>query len=144
MPGRNAPINPDNLLKVKKHFVNGDVLDVGAGEINQFGWDTLDSDPSVSPDYLHDVEEGLPFEDGSYANVVCLHLLEHVSDESFLLDELKRVARERVVAVVPVGERDDPDHERVYMPKDLKRFDPDVVEQSQMGGLIDAVMVWKL
>jgi len=63
--------------------------------------------------------------------VVCLHVLE-------------QVARERVVAVVPVGERNDPDHERTYMPKDLKRFDPDVVEQSQMGGLIDAVMVWKL
>jgi len=30
------------------------------------------------------------------------------------------------------------------MPKDLKRFDPDIVEQSQMDGLIDAVMLWKL
>jgi len=76
--------------------------------------------------------------------VVCLHVLEHVSNDSFLVNELKRVARERVVAVVPVGERNDPDHKRVYMPKDLKRFDPDIVEQSQMDGLIDAVMVWKL
>jgi len=76
--------------------------------------------------------------------VVCLHVLEHVSNDSSLLDELKRVAQERVVAVVPVGERNDPDHERFYMPKDLEKFDPDVVKQSQMGGLIDAVMVWKL
>jgi len=63
--------------------------------------------------------------------VVCLHVLE-------------QVARERVVAVVPVGERNDPDHERVYMPEDLEKFDADVVEKSEMGGYIDAVMVWKL
>jgi len=118
-------------------------LDVGAGEVRQFGWDTLDNDPSLEPDFLHDVEDGLPFKDGSYANVVCLHTLEHVADDMFLLDELKRVARERVVAVIPIGERNDPDHKRVYMPEDLDRFDPDVVEQSRMGGLIDAVMVWK-
>ena len=136
-------INPDNFVKVKKHLVNGDVLDVGAGEVRQFGWDTLDSDPSLEPDFLHDVEDGLPFEDGSYANVVCLHVLEHVSDDMFLLDELKRVAQERVVAVIPIGERNDPDHQRVYMPEDLNRFDPDVVEQSRMGGFTDAVMVWK-
>jgi len=30
------------------------------------------------------------------------------------------------------------------MPKDLEKFDADIVEQSQMDGLIDAVMVWKL
>jgi len=76
--------------------------------------------------------------------VVCLHVLEHVSNDSFLVNELKRVARKRAVAVVPVGERDDPDHERTYMPKDLEKFDADIVEQSQMDGLIDAVMLWKL
>jgi len=76
--------------------------------------------------------------------VVCLHVLEHVPNDSSLLDELKRVARKRVVVVIPIGERDDPDHERIYMPKDLEKFDADIVEQNQMGGLIDAVMVWKL
>jgi len=144
MPGRNAPINPDNYIKVKKHLVKGDVLDVGAGNVDQFEWDTLDIDPDVSPDYLHNVEQGLPFENETYTNVVCLHVLEHVSNDSFLVNELKRVARERVVAVVPVGERNDPDHERTYMPKDLEKFDADIVEKSEMGGYIDAVMVWKL
>jgi len=124
--------------------VDGDVLDVGAGEVKQFGWDTLDGDPSTDPDFLHDVEDGLPFDDGSYANVVCLHIMEHVADDLFLLDELKRVARERIVAVIPIGERNDPDHKRVYMPEDLDRFDPDIVEKSKMGGYIDAVMVWRL
>jgi len=144
MPGRNAPINPDNYIKVKKHLVKGDVLDVGAGNVDQFGWDTLDSDPDVSPDYLYDIEDGLPFEDGAYTNVVCLHVLEHVADDSFLLDELKRVARERVVVIIPIGERGDPDHERAYMPEELDKFAPDTVEESGMGGFIDAVMVWRL
>ena len=60
MPGRNAPINPDNYIKVKKHLVKGDVLDVGAGNVDQFEWDTLDIDPEFPPDYLHNVEQGLP------------------------------------------------------------------------------------
>jgi len=123
--------------------VNGSVLDVGAGEVKQFGWDTLDDDPSTNPDFLHDVEDGLPFDDGSYTNTTAIHILEHVKDDLFLLDELKRVARKRVVVVIPIGERNDPTHRRVYMPKDLDKFDPDVIEQSGMGGLIDAVMVWK-
>jgi len=143
MPGRRGPINPNNYVTVRKHLVNGDVLDVGAGEVKQFGWDTLDRDPWRIQYFLHDVENGLPFDDGSYANVVCLHVLEHVADDLFLLDELKRVARKRVVAVIPIGERDDPSHRRVYMPEDLDRFDPDIVEQSGMGGFVDAVMVWK-
>ena len=45
------------------------------------------------------------------------------------------MAQERVVAVIPIGERNDPDHQRVYMPEDLNRFDPDVVEQSRMADL---------
>jgi len=143
MPGRREPINPDNYIRVKKHLVNGSVLDVGAGEVKQFGWDTLDSNPSTNPDFLHDVEDGLPFDDESYTNTTAIHILEHIKDDLFLLDELKRVARKRVVVVIPIGERNDPDHRRTYMPEDLEKFDPDVVEQSRMGGLIDAVLVWK-
>jgi len=30
------------------------------------------------------------------------------------------------------------------MPKDLEKFDADIVEKSEMGGYIDAVMVWRL
>jgi len=71
-------------IKVKKHLVKGDVLDVGAGNANQFKWDTLDIDPDVSPDYLHNVEQGLPFQNEPYANVVCLHVLEQVARKRVL------------------------------------------------------------
>jgi len=144
MAGRTTVINPDNFVKVKRHLSNGRTLDVGSGSAHPHADVTLDIDPDADPDVIHDVEEGLPFQENEFENATAIHILEHVSDDSFLLDELKRVARERVVVVIPIGERpSDDSHKRVYMPEDLDKFDPDTVEESGMGGFIDAVMVWR-
>ena len=43
----------------------------------------------------------LPFEDNSFDNVVCSHVLEHVKDFDKSLNELIRVAKNRVVIVIP-------------------------------------------
>jgi ubiquinone/menaquinone biosynthesis C-methylase UbiE len=50
--------------------------------------------------------EELPFRDGAFDTVVSTHTLEHVQHFGAALDELRRVARERVVVVVP--------HQRPY------------------------------
>jgi len=141
--GRTTIANPDNFVKTMKHLSDGRTLDVGSGNAHPHADVTLDVDPDADPDVVHNVEEGLPFGENEFENATAIHILEHVADDLFLLDELKRVARRRVVAVIPIGERDDPSHRRVYMPEDLDRFDPDEVEQSGMGGFVDAVMVWK-
>ena len=45
--------------------------------------------------------EKLPFEDRAFDTVACVHVLEHVRNLEAAVRELKRVARRRVVLVVP-------------------------------------------
>lgn len=45
--------------------------------------------------------ERLPFTDGAFDIVVCTHTLEHVQDIQQALRELRRVARRKIVIVVP-------------------------------------------
>lgn len=45
--------------------------------------------------------EALPYPDDSFDTVVCTHTLEHVQDLQAALSELRRVARDQVVIVVP-------------------------------------------
>ncbi|MGH9012879.1 MAG: class I SAM-dependent methyltransferase [Acidimicrobiia bacterium] len=46
--------------------------------------------------------EDLPFQDREFDTVVCTHTLEHVRDLQAAIGELRRVARERLVVVVPM------------------------------------------
>lgn len=43
----------------------------------------------------------LPFADGSFDTVVCTHVLEHVPDLDGALADLRRIARRRLILVVP-------------------------------------------
>lgn len=45
--------------------------------------------------------EALPYPDDSFDTVICTHTLEHVQRIDLALSELRRVARERLVIVVP-------------------------------------------
>jgi len=106
---------------------------------------TVDIDEDTDPDVVHDLDEfPYPFEENEYDTCWLIHILEHLENPDKALEEAKRIASDRVIAIIPIGERDDPDHKKIYMPEGLDKFNPDTVEKSGMGGLIDAVMVWKL
>ncbi|MEM1378165.1 MAG: methyltransferase domain-containing protein [Pseudomonadota bacterium] len=45
--------------------------------------------------------EALPFEDNEFDTVICTHVLEHVLDFRGSLAELRRIARKRLIVVVP-------------------------------------------
>jgi len=140
MSGRNAPINPDNFVRAIEHS-KGSVLDLGAGKV-ELADTTVDVEGE--PDVEYDLNEfPYPFDENEFNTCWLIHILEHLEKPDQALEEAKRIASDRVIVIIPIGERDDPDHKRVYMPEDLDKFDPDVIEQSGMDGLIDAVMVWK-
>lgn len=45
--------------------------------------------------------ESLPFSDGEFDTVICTHVLEHILDYRLALSELRRIARRRLIIVVP-------------------------------------------
>ena len=58
---------------------------------------------------------GLPFADGSFDTVTCLHVLEHLQTHSAIqsLQEMCRVARRRVIVAVPLEAEPDPAYDHV-------------------------------
>lgn len=44
----------------------------------------------------------LPFENDSFDTVICTHVLEHVLDFDVVVGELRRVAKQRLIIVVPL------------------------------------------
>lgn len=76
---------------------------LGNGFKKMEGYITIDSDASTCPDYIRDLSKGLPFDDNSIDEIYSEHLLEHVQDIKFLMEESYRVLKEggRFIYVVP-------------------------------------------
>lgn len=67
------------------------------------GVDFVVDDAAALPgiDYVAAKIEDLPFEDKSFDTVVCTHVIEHVLEYRKAIAELRRIARKRVIIVVP-------------------------------------------
>ncbi|MBS3649035.1 class I SAM-dependent methyltransferase [Pseudaminobacter sp. 19-2017] len=52
-------------------------------------------------DYMAARIEALPFADGEFDTVICTHVIEHVLDYRRAIAELRRIARKRLIIVVP-------------------------------------------
>ena len=48
----------------------------------------------------------LPFDDGEFDTVVSSHVIEHVKDDEKAIEEMARVAKKRLLVVVPEGNVD--------------------------------------
>lgn len=67
-------------------------LNVGCGLLVREGWVNLDIAPLPGVDVVHDLDSGpLPFASGSFDQVECLDVLEHVGDMANVMRELHRV-----------------------------------------------------
>jgi len=65
-------------------------------------------------------KEELPYEDGSFDTVIGLHILEHLEKPEKTIAEAERVAKKRVIFIVPLGARADITHKQEY--KKLEDF----------------------
>ena len=89
----------------------GRVLDIGGGGRADYGHrlridgrlESLNIDPGMRPDHLHDLSLPLPFADGSFDAVVSFNTLEHVPDDRLVVTEALRVLRPggRLLVTVP-------------------------------------------
>lgn len=57
--------------------------------------------PIEGVDYVPGRVEDLPFEDKSFDTVICTHVIEHILEVGKAISELRRIARRRVIIVVP-------------------------------------------
>lgn len=76
-------------------FERGDTpkLNIGCGFVHKKGYVNLDIQSKCSPDIVCDIDKGLPFNDNFFEEIVMDHVLEHVKNVFFVLDEIKRVLK---------------------------------------------------
>ncbi|KXK27086.1 MAG: Demethylmenaquinone methyltransferase [candidate division WS6 bacterium OLB20] len=112
---RPTDLNTECIEAITSSLAGESVLDVGcgrgllAGVISNThqvtGLDMLISDeirslyPAVT--FVEGFIEDLPFEDNAFDTVVCTHTLEHVQNLFLAISELRRVAAQRLIIVVP-------------------------------------------
>ncbi len=67
------------------------------------GVDFVIDDASSLPgiEYVAAKVETLPFEDGEFDTVICTHVIEHILDYRQAIAELRRIAKRRLIIVVP-------------------------------------------
>lgn len=112
---RDTDLNQACVDLIMKYATGENVLEVGCGrgflsgklaeKFQTTGCDVALADglsaryPNVT--FIESPAEKLPFADNSFDTVVSTHMLEHVRDLGAVLAELRRVARQRVIIVVP-------------------------------------------
>ena len=129
----------DNFAVIKE-LSDGSVLDLGCGTgrllgiLRQSGRRVLGVE--INPEAISyckrkgidvlkiDLEkEALPLDDNSFDNVIGVHFLEHISNIRNVLNEAQRVAKKKVIFLVPLGERYDPSHQHEFKTaEDFKKF----------------------
>ncbi len=69
------------------------ILDIGCGERRHSGTIGVDIVPLATVDVVCNVNSGLPFKDNSNEGIHASHILEHVDDLVFTMEELYRICK---------------------------------------------------
>ena len=70
-------------------------LNLGCGEKKIDGYENIDKDLNVEPDFCFDIEDGLPYDDNSIDEIRAYDFLEHVHPGKvvFVMNEIWRVLK---------------------------------------------------
>lgn len=107
----------DCISQILKDVVGTSVCDVGCGtgiilkhiktarpEVSRFmGVDFAIDDANALDGIEYEAAkiENLPFEDNEFDTVICTHVIEHVLDYRRAIAELRRIAKHRLIIIVP-------------------------------------------
>jgi len=85
---------------------------------------TCEHAAKIYPSVVYVVGDALrtPFPDRSFDTVVAGELIEHVDDPQALIQEMKRIARKRIIVSTPRLEFEDPEHVWEITLQDLKEM----------------------
>ncbi|MBD3388573.1 MAG: methyltransferase domain-containing protein [Candidatus Altiarchaeales archaeon] len=113
---RKTDLNDECVEEILDNLTGISVLEVGCGKaylsnkMGKKGYDVTGVDIYIAEatieehkkiKFMKENIESLSFEDRSFDTVVCAHTLEHVQDLQKSISELRRVARKRLIIVVP-------------------------------------------
>ncbi len=90
-------------------------LDLGCGPYKHKGYIGVDIEKFEGVDFAANLNEGIPFPDGSVSDIFCSHTIEHLQDPLFMLREMRRVCVPGAVVqlIYPLGEPD-PTHVTIF------------------------------
>jgi len=95
-------------------------LDVGCGKNKREGFIGIDKE-DYGQEYVRDIEKQcLPFSDNTVDEIFCQHVLEHLDDVMFVINEFWRVLKPDGVAWIIVPHKN---HERAYALRHKRFFD---------------------
>lgn len=97
-------------------------LHLGCGRKKQAGAIGVDIAPLPGVDIVHDISQGLPFEDNTFRYIIAEHILEHLDVKSFnyAIEEIFRVAKNKAIVKIIVPHYSgrtawiDPSHQRGF------------------------------
>ena len=113
---RKTDLNDECVRKILESIIGPEVLEVGCGKgflaiqmgerhsvtaTDIFIADSLVNAAGLKVKFLHANLEKLPFSDNQFDTVVCAHTLEHIQNFFAGIYELRRVAKKRLIIVVP-------------------------------------------
>jgi SAM-dependent methyltransferase len=103
-------------------------LNLGSGNNKIKYFINIDISSNFLPDIIADIERGLPFKDDSFDEVFANHVIEHLSDTIFAMNEIYRVCKNgaRIIIEVPYQCSDmafaDPTHKKIFNKESFKYF----------------------
>ena len=68
-------------------------LDIGCGNRKHEGYIGIDFEYKEGVDIVRDLEKGLPFDDDSVDEIFASHILEHLNELNFVMEECYRVLK---------------------------------------------------
>lgn len=112
---RETDTNSRCVKEIQKNIIGKTVLDAGCGKgyvarllAKKYTVTGIDiageqlSGDDENPTFLSGSLEKLPFLDKAFDTVICAHTLEHVLNFERVVSELRRVARHRLIVIVPI------------------------------------------
>ena len=95
--------------QLKQEYLEGDVLDLGAGGSERYSnfiprsadstYNTFDN--KEGEDFTDFEKDSLPYKDGQFSDVLLTNVLEHLYNPHNILSEIKRIKTERLIGYVP-------------------------------------------
>lgn len=77
-------------------------LNLGSGEYRLEGWVNIDIRELPEVDLVYDLNRGIPFGNNIIDEIVASHVLEHIENPHFLMNEMLRVCRPNAVVEIRV------------------------------------------